>query len=69
MTALSLGASRYRAKQQVNLKRHRALVHDIGVTTWYDCPEPNCSFKSKQESSIKKHRAHGVNWQACTELR
>jgi len=26
-------------------------VHDIGVT-WYECPEPNCSYKAKVMSSI-----------------
>ena len=49
-----------------NLKKHKAAIHDIGVT-WHGCRF--CDFKSKDKGNLKRHEAYqhdiGVVWYCC----
>ena len=56
----------HKSKQKSHLKRHKADVHEIGVT-WYHCD--HCDYKCKQKSSLNSHKASvheiGVTWYHC----
>ena len=60
----------YKCKRKNNLKRHKAVLHDIGVT-WFHCDQYNCNYKVKQKSNLKKHKASkhdiGVTWFNCDQ--
>ena len=61
---------KYRTKQKQHIKRHLALIHDIGVT-WHTCRQEGCEYKAKDRNSIKRHLAHihdiGVTWHTCPQ--
>ena len=38
-----------------DLKKHKSYIHDIGVK-WYYCPEEKCDYKSKDNSTLKRHQ-------------
>ena len=42
-------------KQNFGLKRHKANIHEIGVT-WYNCDL--CDYRSKEKSKLKRHKSH-----------
>lgn len=46
----------YKCKKKSNLNRHKADVHDIGVT-WHKCDIEDCDYKCKQKSHLKQHQA------------
>jgi hypothetical protein len=45
----------YRSPMAWHVKRHLANVHDIGVTFLF-CPEPGCTFKTKDKYRYNQHR-------------
>lgn len=52
----------YKTQDKRLFKRHLWVKHDIGGK-WYICPDPNCSFKSKHQSSYHRHLerySHGI---------
>ena len=58
----------YKSKHKSDLKRHKANVHDIGVT-WHQCDIENCHYKCKQKCDLKRHKADvhdiDVTWHHC----
>ena len=45
----------YVSPMEWHIKRHLANVHDIGVTMLC-CPEPGCTFKTKDRYRFNQHR-------------
>ena len=43
----------YETKRANNLKRHKANIHNIGVT-WHRCDQPGCSYEAKNTDSYPK---------------
>ena len=60
----------YKSKLKSNLKKHKANVHDIGVT-WFYCDQDNCNYKCKRKSDLKQHKKNihdiGVTWFHCDQ--
>ena len=46
----------YKAKVPGHVKRHEAMVHDIGVT-FYLCGVNGCEYKAKTAGNVKIHKA------------
>ena len=46
----------YRTKTKQHLKKHKPNVHSIDIV-WCDCPELGCEYRTKEKSSIERHRA------------
>jgi len=52
----------YKTQNKALFEHHLWIRHDIGGK-WYICPDPNCSFKSKHQSSYHRHlerSSHGI---------
>ena len=62
--------SKYNLKEAGHLKRHKANVHNIGVT-WHTCDQEKCEYKSKEAGHLKKHKAnvHNIDviWHKCDQ--
>ena len=47
----------YKTISASHLKRHKAMVHGIGVT-FYLCGVGGCAYEAKDASNLKKHKAN-----------
>ena len=52
-----ISGCKYKAKYPSFLKRHKAYIHNIGVTYHY-CDVSGCKYKSKQKGTLKRHKAN-----------
>ena len=45
----------YMAKHVSDVRSHKAMIHDIGVTYHY-CDEIGCKYKAKQAGNVRRHK-------------
>ena len=70
MLKCGIDCCKYESKQAGKIKRHKANIHDIGVT-WHKCDQDGCNYKCKEASNLKQHKTYihdiGIIWHKCDQ--